>query len=193
MLNLLNLSLSDVLKRILIFKIFLPFLQGRGRGLHWAFIVVCGLALAAAQVLNCLVAHEVLVPQPGIQPSSPALEGRSLTLDHWEVPKIAFRSTFYFSHCTVLSVYLLLCSSWCNCITEMMFKFYFKFFVKFSLITSFLSFSILDSLSQRLPFASLLSVHSGILHLSSHLLFVGMSFHVPPRSWGIYSSPHSLC
>ena len=168
-------------------------MQGRGRGLPWVFIAVCGLSPVVAQVLNCLVAQEILVAQPGMKPSSRTVEGRFLTLGYWEVPKIAFRFMFYFSYCIVLSVYLLLCSSWCNCITEMIFLFYFKFFVKSSLITSFLSFSILDSLSQLLPFACLLSVHSGILHLSSHLLFVGMSFHVPPRSWGIYSSPHSLC
>lgn len=131
---------------------------------------MCGPSLFAAQVLNCLVAHEILAPQPEIQPSSPALEGRFLTLDHWEVPKIFFLFMFYFSYCIILSVYLLLCSSWCNSITEMILLFYFKLFLKSSLITTFLSFSICDSLSQHLPFACLLSVHSGILQLSSHLL-----------------------
>ena len=139
---------------------------------------MCRPAVFAAQVLNCLVAREILVPQPGIQPSSPTLEGRFLTLDHWEVPKIFFLFMFYFSYCIILSVYLLLCSSWCNSITEMILLFYFKLFLKSSLITTFLSFSICDSLSQLLPFACLLSVHSGILHLSSHLL----CGHVFPRA-----------
>ena len=83
----------------MIFKIFLPFFQGRGRGPPWVFIAVCGLSPVVAQVLNCLVAQEILVAQPGIKPSSSTLEGRFLTLDYWEVPKIAFRFMFYLLHC----------------------------------------------------------------------------------------------
>ena len=109
-------------------------MQGKGRGLHWVFIVACRLSLVVAQVLNCLVAHDILVPQAGIQPSSPALEGRFLTLEHWEVPKIFFLFVFYVSYCIILSVYFFLCSSCCNSITEMILLFYFKFFLKSCLI-----------------------------------------------------------
>ena len=39
--------------------------------LHWVFVSACG--------LSCPEACGILIPQPGIEPASPALEGRFLT------------------------------------------------------------------------------------------------------------------
>ena len=38
-----------------------------------------GFSLVVAHGLSCPVAHGILVPPPGIEPASPALEGRFLT------------------------------------------------------------------------------------------------------------------
>lgn len=100
---------------------------------------------------------------------------------------IFFLSMFYFFHCITLSVYLLLCSSGFNFITEIFYYFIPSFFsicvnslFKSPLITSFLSFAICDLLSQLLPATWFLWVHFGNLG-SVFLCWVGMSFHVPPR------------
>ena len=67
-----------------IFKIFI--------WLHWVLVAMCGLLIAADGLLSscgsvvtvcglhCPLAYEILVPQPGIKPLSPALEGRFSTI-----------------------------------------------------------------------------------------------------------------
>ena len=49
-----------------------------GSGAHGLVVSVHGLSLAGAHGLSCPVARRILVPQPGIQPTSPAMEGRFL-------------------------------------------------------------------------------------------------------------------
>ena len=46
--------------------------------LHWVFLGMCGLLVAVLR-LSYSLAHEILVPQPRIQPTSPAREGRILS------------------------------------------------------------------------------------------------------------------
>ena len=51
--------------------------------IFWSPVVVCEFSLVVANGLSCRMAHGILVPRPGIEPSSPALE-------HWaarEVPQ----------------------------------------------------------------------------------------------------------
>ena len=45
----------------------------------FSLVVVCGLQSAWVQLFSCPVACGILVPPPGIEPASPALEGRFLT------------------------------------------------------------------------------------------------------------------
>ena len=52
--------------------------------LHWVFVSACG--------LSCPEACGILIPQPGIEPASPALEGRFLTTG----PTRKFLTAFYF-------------------------------------------------------------------------------------------------
>ena len=51
-----------------LFNLFYPWLC-------WGLVVACGL-FTVARVLSCPKACGILVPQPGIEPTSPALEGR---------------------------------------------------------------------------------------------------------------------
>ena len=49
-----------------------------GSGARGLVVSVHGLSLAGARELSCPAARRILVPQPGIQPTSPAMEGRFL-------------------------------------------------------------------------------------------------------------------
>ena len=46
--------------------------------LHWVLVVASGLFLVEHR-LSCPMAYGILVPRPGIEPTSPALEGGFLT------------------------------------------------------------------------------------------------------------------
>ena len=50
-----------------------------GEGWCWVFLAMPRLALVSAQQLSCSSTCGILVPQPGIKPVSPALEGRFLS------------------------------------------------------------------------------------------------------------------
>ena len=53
------------------------FLFGAFGGVRWVFVEAQGLSLVAAHGLRYPAALRILVPQPGIKPSHPALEGNS--------------------------------------------------------------------------------------------------------------------
>ena len=45
----------------------------------WGLLLRCAGPVVAARGLSCPAAHGILVPRPGIEPASPALEGGFLT------------------------------------------------------------------------------------------------------------------
>ena len=57
----------------------------------WVFLGMCGLLVAVLR-LSYSLAHEILVPQPRIQPTSPAREGRILS--HWTTREVSTYSFF---------------------------------------------------------------------------------------------------
>ena len=67
-------------------------MSGLSCGLRDLLLWCAGFSLVVAHGLSCPVACGILVPQPGIEPASPALIGRWI-LNHWttrEVPGYMF-------------------------------------------------------------------------------------------------------
>ena len=82
---------------ILFFKICLLIWQHKILvAAHGLFIAVCGgFFLVATLTLSCPMAYEILVPRPGMEPLSPALEGGVLTTELLGTsPHILSTSTF---------------------------------------------------------------------------------------------------
>ena len=74
-----------------------PFLE-HFKDIYLFYFCLCQAIVAARRIfvavlsLSCPVTHRILVPRPGIEPESPALEGEWI-LNHWttrEVPRVLF-------------------------------------------------------------------------------------------------------
>jgi len=61
--------------------------------LCWVFIAICGLSGVACR-FSCPTTYEILVPQPGIEPTSPALKGRFSTTGSSEFLGAEFEAEF---------------------------------------------------------------------------------------------------